>query len=542
MIRLVPDLLTEVAQRAPDREGLVAGRERWTWGRLSAEAEAVARAMVALGVRPGDRVGVLLGKRPEAVAALYGVMQAGAVWVPMDPGAPLDWSAAIAADAGLSALVTTAEGGRELWDMAGPRGQLAGLIVEGRGAGVAPPDAGAASAPGSRSMTYGDALRLPAGRLQRRPGAGKPSVVLYTSGSTGRPKGVVHSHAAMVHLTEAFAGRVRVTEEDRLAVHPPLHFGMSMQCLFPAALRGAVAVLVQLENAARGIDLARLVARERISVWKSVPYALGLLAGATSGELLASLRVVVSGGGAWRRADLARMRGLLPDADLWQSYGSTEATVTCMYRFDGIPREGEAIALGTPIDGTRVALVDDGGRAAPNATEGELWVSGKHVMLGYWGDPERTAAVIGPPPVGVHGGRWYRSGDLVTRRADGLLEFVGRRDRMVKSRGYRVELDQVEAALLAHPRVREAVVSASPHADWGVAVVAWVEMEPAHDGDPAADRDPAAELRAYLARRLPSFMLPARIEAHARLPRTATGKVDRVLLATGALDVANAAT
>jgi amino acid adenylation domain-containing protein len=518
---LVHQLLSEAAAAAPERTAVRCRGDSLTYVELETSANGLARALIGLGAEPGDRVGIWLPKQIETMAALYAALKAGGIFVPIDPSVPPPYAASVAADCEAKFLVTTPSRAAELLPLLGKTGP-AGMILVGEDA-----DLGSTAPP---SVSYAQATADPScsdPRIRRIDA--DIACLLYTSGSTGRPKGVMHTHRAVLTVADWYVRIMGITQEDRLVVHAPLHFVMAPYGIFPAALAGATSVLVSLERAFRGSDLAKFIREERISVWHSVPYPLRHLieAGLEPGSL-PTLRIVGCGGGTLRRGEARRLRELLPGAQLWQFYGATEVWGAFHNRLDlwldadgaGDVSEDGPVSIGLPIDNVDAVVVRDDGGAAGPGDEGELYVRSGRVMAGYWGDPERTDQVLVRDPLGRNPtDRLYRTGDRMRIRRDGGFHFIGRRDRMVKSRGYRIELAEIEAALHSHPDVLEAMAVPVEDPERGTLVVGCVE---ARDGSDLA----AGELAVFLAGRLPGYMVPSRFDVRARLPRTSTGKVD----------------
>lgn len=513
MTFLVHHLLSEAAATAPEHDALRSRRSSWSYGRLEATANAMARALVDLGVRRGDRVGILLPKRPEAIAAIYGALKTGAAYVPLNTQAPIPYLAAIASDCAVRAVVTTSFRATEVLEALGAGRPMGVVLVDQPSSGedipvpfVTLPIDGHMSDAAAPAVTVGD---------------GDLACIVYTSGSTGVPKGVMQTHGALLASAQWFCQKMRLHPEDRIFAHAPLHFSMSRYGIFPPALSRATALLMSLESALRGSDLALLVQEDAVTVWVSVPHPLRLLlaSGATP-ESLASLRLVICGGGSLAGNDVGALRRLLHHAQVWQFYGSTESSTISCSLVDEVPEDDRALPIGQPLDDAKVLVVGADGREVGPGAEGELYVHSPRLMKGYWGDPGRTAEVLVPNPLdGKTGGPFYRSGDVVMVREDGNLEYVKRGDRMVKSRGYRIELGAVEAVLHTHPAVQEAVAVPVPHPEWGNAVVACVEVV---ENQQASETD----LKAYVAARLPSYMVPQSITVTGSLPRTSAGKVD----------------
>jgi amino acid adenylation domain-containing protein len=517
MVFALHQLLERAAEAAPDSEAVRSGGRSLTYAELDRSANAVAGALIDGGVRRGDRVGLFVPKSVEAVASIYGIMKAGAVYVPMDPKAPVVRAATIAGDCTVSAMVTTGERGPSLLSELHPhRPRLLLLLGDEI---VAEPLA-------VPSLTYAEVTsdRNP-GRPLVSPIDTDLAYILYTSGSTGRPKGVMLTHRHALTFVEWCAARIGAGPEDRFSSHAPFHFDLSVFDLYVSAYGGAAVSVVPEERAYFGADLATFIRGEDITVWYSVPSALMLLTRAAEPGSLPGLRAVVFAGEVYLTKHLRSLRALVPEAELWNLYGPTETNVCTYYRVDALPEDDRPIPIGRACENAEVFALREDGQVAGVGEEGELYVRGSLVMKGYWGDPERSARVLVRNPVAPDVPELvYRTGDLVRLRPDGDYDFFGRRDHQVKSRGYRIELGEIEATLHAHPRVLEAVTVAVPHEEWGKAIVAYVVA-----------RDEASlsenEVKQHVARRLPRYMVPARVEVVSGLPRTSTGKADRTRLA-----------
>ncbi|MCF3122466.1 amino acid adenylation domain-containing protein [Streptomyces arenae] len=520
---------------------------------LDRASSALAATLREAGVAPGDRIGLWLGKSVETVVAVHAVLKCGAAYVPVDPAAPPARAAYILADCAVACLITD-RGRLDLLAPPAPGGEdgavaatwskEARLVVvvdeetnetseageTGKAGETGGMDkAGAAPAPesaGPPHLGWDQAARRPVPE-GFRPAPVRPgdlAYVLYTSGSTGVPKGVMLSHRNARAFVDWAVAEFRVTSEDRLASHAPLHFDLSVFDLFAAAATGACLVLVPENHKALGLALNRLVVAEKISVWYSVPGALvRMLDARNSGELAScALRTVLFAGEAFPLKHLRRLRGALGGAELYNLYGPTETNVCTFHRVtdgDLAPDRVAPPPIGTPCPYATTALLDTDGRAVADApgAEGELAVGGASVMLGYW-TPE------GPPaePAPVH-----RTGDVVRSDGAGTYTFAGRRDHMVKVRGYRIEPEEIEATLLALPEVHETVCVAVGAGEDDARLEAYVVPRSGASVD-------EARLRRHCARTLPRYMVPARFTVVAGLPRTSTGKADRRALAAAA--------
>jgi acyl-coenzyme A synthetase/AMP-(fatty) acid ligase len=429
----------------------------------------------------------------------------------MDPMAPAVRHAEIARDCSAAGLVASSA-------LAAP---LLRDLGEDAPRVVVCTDPGAALPTSSTVRSFDVAAERPADDPGLPLAGSDLATILYTSGPAG-PRGVTHTHEALAAVADSVVATLGITGADRLAVHAPLHFSLSAFTLWPAMRVGATAVLVLDEESGLGADLARVIRDEAVTVWISAPFALTILGRSAAPDELRSLRIVAFGGARFLGRDVRRLQRLLPrEVELWQLMGSTEAMGICRFQVRGPLDEDRPVPLGDPFDGVEALIVTDEGRPATSGEEGELFVLSPTVMRGYWGRPELTADILVPNPVDPNDHRLVcRTGDRVRVRADGRYEFAGRRDRMVKTRGSRVDLAEVEAAIATLPGVRELAVVAVPHAEWGVEIVAVV-----------APRSEAgltdSGVKASAIRRLPRFMVPTRVAFAERLPRTPSGAIDR---------------
>jgi amino acid adenylation domain-containing protein len=518
MVFALNQLLTKAAARDPTHEAVRCAGRSLTYGELEGASSGVANTLINAGVGRGDRVGLYLPKSVEAVAAVYGILKAGAVYVPMDPKAPVIRAATIASDCTVSAVVTTGKRAPSLLAELGMHRPRLVLLVGGE----------ETSEPLSvRSVTFAQATADPGPKDPRVPTVDTDlAYILYTSGSTGRPKGVMLTHRHALTFVEWCAAQVGTGPDDRFSNHAPLHFDLSVFDFYVAAYGGATVSIIPEDIAYFGADVAAFIQQERITVWYSVPSALMQLTRALVGtEAFPHLRAVVFAGEVYPTKHLRELRAVVPGAVLWNLYGPTETNVCTYYRVDELPYDDRPIPIGRACENTEVFAIRDDGAAAGVGEEGELYVRGSAVMKGYWGLPDRTSEVLVRNPLASHLPELvYRTGDLVKLRADGDYDFLGRRDHQIKSRGYRIELGEIESALHAHPKLLEAVAVAVPHEEWGKAIVAYV-----------VPRERASltenEVNQYLIQRLPRYMVPARVELVPELPRTSTGKADRKRLA-----------
>ncbi|MFI7426587.1 amino acid adenylation domain-containing protein [Micromonospora sp. NPDC049836] len=468
------------AGRTPQRCALVVGDRRMSYAELDAAANAVAHAVLDRGSAPGDLVGVCLRRGPWLVPTLLGVLKAGCAYVPLDPASPPAPIASIVADARLSLVVTDEPRPPALADTAVP------LLL---------------------TTDVDPARSAPAGV----PGTGTDlAYVIYTSGSTGRPKGVQVEHGNVLALLRWAAATYTDEELRGVLGAASVCFDASVAELFPPLVTGGSLLLA--ENL---LALPSLGARDEVTFVQGVPSVLAVLA---RSPLPRSVRTVAIAGEALPRALVDRLYRNEGVRRVVNCYGPTEATVNCSCHEVGRDERGDP-PIGTPLPGAAFSVRDEDGRSLADGETGELWVSGPLVTRGYLGQPELTARRYVRDE---HGVRHYRTGDLVVRRGDGVYHFVGRADDQVKVRGFRVEPGQVQAALLAHPGVSNAVVLAPADESGERRLVGFVE--------PAGDRVPEAALREWLRARLPGHLVPSRIAVLDAIPLGSTGKADRAAL------------
>jgi amino acid adenylation domain-containing protein len=490
-------LVTDIAAAEPERIAVVGATVGMTYGELDALANRFAHLFSSLGVRPGDRVGVHVPRSGVAIAALLGASRAGAVFVPLDPSSPPARMKIIAADCGLRVVVITPA-----------------LLTSWVASGVTVPcfvvteDGGWPSLPpGCEAHGWGEVQAASTAPVAS-PGESPDDLayLLYTSGSTGVPKGVMISHRNALAFVAWASEAAGLTARDRVASVAPLHFDLSVFDIWATLRAGATLVIVDEATVLSGRRMLERIAEQRISVWYSVPSALVLmLESGGLAERAASLRMVFFAGEVFPLRHLRRVMAALPRARFWNLFGPTETNVCLAHEVQAIPPdEVTAIPIGRPTCGDTVVIVDEAGAPVPDGSVGELLVDGPTVMLGYWNG--------GAPIPASHP---YRTGDFVERRADGEILYHGRRDHMVKVRGFRIELGEVEAALAAHPGIGEAVALA-----WEGRLVAVVQ---------AIDQELSVlAVKRHCSGRLPPYMVPAEIRLVAELPRTSSGKVDRV--------------
>ncbi|MEV4298514.1 non-ribosomal peptide synthetase/MFS transporter [Microbispora rosea] len=499
------EVIAAQAARTPSATAVVCGGEALTYAELDAAADRLARRLRGLGVRRDDRVAICLEQSTGLAVAVLGVLKAGAAYLPLDPEHPRGRLEYVLADAAASIVVTTPD----LRDRLPDDVTAVHLAVH------------PAPHPGEDAPEPGDALE-PAAR-------GDLAYVIYTSGTTGRPKGVaVQHHEVLVYLA-GVRDRLGVEPGSSFALLQSLAFDFGVTIFYLCLMTGGTLHLVPSRTA--GPELAEIFRATGIDYLKITPSHLAALLADAGPEDLLPRKLLLLGGEAAPRGWAAELAAT-GRCRVVNHYGPTEATVgVTTYDVarlpapDGPAEASVSLPIGSPLPGARAYVLDERLRPVPAGVPGEIYLGGDRLARGYLNRPGLTADRFLPDPYGPPGSRMYRTGDLGRWTASGDLEFLGRRDLQVKIRGYRVELGEVESVLADHPDVAQAVVEPR-----GEQLVAYLVPAAGEAGDTAA-------VRAWLADRLPAYMIPSRYAWLDELPLKSHGKVDRSRLPEPEADV-----
>eukprot|EP00873_Tetraselmis_striata_P016795 jgi/Tetstr1/437059/TSEL_025819.t1 len=477
---------------APDAPAIRDGALSLSYRELDAWANATATALVDLGVRPGDRVALVLERSAVAVCAMLAAMKAGAVYVPVDLAYPAERIRFMLDDSQCAAVLT--DGSRPL--------DAPGLPV--------------------LSLSPADATSAPAASAPERTiGADDPVYMIYTSGSTGRPKGVPILHRGVHGLlfgNDYYAAK----PGDRFLQTAPIAFDASVFDIWGALANGAELVFYR-ERIPTAATLGAAIADHRITTLWLTPSVFNGIA-AEDPRIFAGVRQLVLGGEPLSPHHVRLLYDAVPDITVINGYGPTEnSDFTCCYR---VPRDLAADALripvGHPIGGDELFILDDDGRPVADGETGVLHIAGTRLTPGYHNRPELTGAAFRPHPHDP-ARQVYATGDLARRTEQGLYDVLGRRDDQVKVRGHRVELPEINAALERHPMVRQAAAALKQLPSGENGVCAYLVAEEGSTPTPA-------ELRRFLAQSLPDYMIPSLFVALPALPLTPNGKLDRAAL------------
>lgn len=501
---LLQDLLELSSGEFPDRVAIKdPNHGQLTYMELKSLSGTLCERFREHGLEAGDRVGMCLYKSLGGIVTQFAALKAGAAYVPVDASAPVARNNYIFKDCGVRALVIESQSidamlaewegdspiARERLDLLADYGlDLSLLIFAAEGDDTAVPD----------DLAY----------------------ILYTSGSTGKPKGVMHSHSSALGFINWCLEEFMLSEEDRFSSHAPFHFDLSIFDIFVSLSVGACLVIIDEATGKQPVVLAEFVQQQEISVFYATPSILRLLVefGKLGERNYSCLRLVLFAGETYTLNQYLELKQYWSSATYYNLYGPTETNVCTFYQVPGDIASGayDYFPIGLPSSGDQVRIIEENkNEDVIDGESGELVVTGASVMSGYWNLPERNAEAF----VEIEAQRWYRTGDIVVSLADGNINYLSRRDRMIKRRGYRVELGEIESALYRMENCVEAAAVAFTNPQGDVIVKAFLVVR-------EGSKHSIIALKTYCAANLISYMIPDQFAVLTELPKTSTDKVD----------------
>jgi amino acid adenylation domain-containing protein len=520
MVCLLHQLLTESAAKYPDKEAIVFKDDKITYAELEWESNKLAYGLSGIGIEKGERVGIYMNRCIASIIGAFGILKAGATYVPVDPICPPGRLSYILNKCGIKFLLASQDKLANIEQAFPANSPLESIVVmNGLESGL--------ESLGSTKVLDWQGIREAAREDAPRVNTidSDLAYILFTSGSTGNPKGVMLSHLNSLTFVNSAHDFFQITMNDRFSNICPLHFDMSVFDLFVAFKAGATVVIIPETTTIFPVKLAEVIAKNRISVWNSVPSALSLLATYKNLDShdLSSLRLVLFAGEQFPLKYLRRLQEAVPGARFCNMYGQTEANSSTYYWVEQIPSDTKAsLPIGKSLPNFEVfALEADGKKVTKPGQEGELYVRASTVALGYWGEVEKTEKSFVKNPLRPDlNERVYKTGDLVHLDSDGNYVFLGRKDHMIKSRGYRIEIGEIETVLCNHPEIKNAVVIPIPDELIGNRIA--VIVVPSTPGKIEKE-----DILKYCSQQLPKYMIPEIVEFRDSLPTTSSGKVDR---------------
>ncbi|MGH1360029.1 MAG: amino acid adenylation domain-containing protein [Burkholderiaceae bacterium] len=513
----IADALCLSAQRDPSRVAFRCQEEALTYQQLATQAAQLANRLILSGVKPGDRVAIYMPRCLQNAIAVYGILNAGAVFVPIDPGAPAVSVAELLTDCEISMLVTVP--------------QMHRLVSQLNAQNI--PELTVFGLPGDQSHSLigisWEEIMSGSDTKPNIPVSGSDlAYIIHTSGSTGKPKGIMHSNASGLSYARLSQQTYQITAHDVIGSHAPLHTDMSTLGYLTGPYVGATTVIIPESHSKMPASMCHLLEKYQLTIWYSVPLALVqmLETGILSQLDTRSLRWIVYGGEPFSLKHLMNLSSQLPSARISNAYGPAEVN-QCTH-FDlpahdqNVPwqiSEG-TVPIGRPWPETSALVVDASDHPVADDQTGELLVSSSTMMMGYWNRPDLNGEVFHSVATETGKQVYYRTGDLVRRSTDGLLRLLGRADRQVKVRGFRIELDHIEMSLSGHPNVLETGVFAvfDQRENTNQVIAAVLTNKPDLTPD---------QLKTFARTRLAEAAVPRTIVIVDSLPRTTSGKIDR---------------
>ncbi|WP_379138137.1 amino acid adenylation domain-containing protein [Paenibacillus sp. sgz500958] len=491
-------LFKDQVARTPDAEAAVFGECSLTYRELDEQVSRCANYLYEAGMRPGTNIGLLVDRSLEMVVALLAIIKNGAAYVPLDPSLPVERIRYIAEDANIDILLTTLKRRKEYTGLA-----INVVCYE-------------------QTMSTGNEILNK--EIYNTIRTNEPLYIMYTSGSTGKPKGVVVTHRNVINRLTWMKENYRVTERDCVLQKASVSFDVSVWEMFLPLISGAKLVLSDPEKVQDPDYLIQEICRHGITMIHFIPSLLRLFLEHKDVKACTSLRVVSSGGEALPY-ELQQLFFEVLDAELHNRYGPTEITINATHWKCDPESPLQVVPIGRPLGNTSVYILDAHRQLVPIGVAGELYIGGDSVAAAYKGQEELTRERFLSNPFKADGSKLYRSGDMVRWLPNGSIEFLGRMDDQVKISGHRIELGEINSVLMGHPDVLSSYVDTLLNKEGTRQLIAYVVW-------PKSKETLPAELKRYLEKKLPGYMLPTHYVALSELPVLSNGKVDRIALAS----------
>ncbi|MFT7558829.1 MAG: amino acid adenylation domain-containing protein [Flavobacteriales bacterium] len=500
-------------QKWPERPAVIEPDQgSINYAELYALSSKVRDSLREAGIGKGDRIGIMLPKSADSVACIYGILMAGACYVPIDVTGPANRAAYILSDCDIKLCFIDSKRDSSVAEELSQLGHELQLVA------LADASLGTAL---ERALSEHTLSAVTHNSLDDNDDL---AYILYTSGSTGNPKGVPLRHANAIAFIDWCSELLSPNEEDRFSAHAPFHFDLSILDLYTPIKHGAAIVLIGESTGKEPLKLAEVIEQNHITIWYSAPSILTMLLqfGHLADKDLGSLRSVLFAGEVFPVSHLRNLMRALPKPSYVNLYGPTETNVSTYAHVptDFPNSEATALPIGKVCEHLKALVVDAEGNTVKCGETGELIISGANVMNGYWNLPEQTQEAF----LHINGLSYYRTGDLVSEDSEANYNYLGRRDRMVKKRGFRVELGEIEAKLHLHENILE------------VAAIAVSDDEGVHIYAHVVTRDQKKisliKLKRFCSEHLPVYMIPDGFRYHEKLHKTSTDKVDYQALIT----------
>lgn len=511
MIYNLTHTIENSARLHPDRLAFCCGQDSLSYNELNVKTKQVATYLINAGVQKGDRIGIYMDRCIETAIAVYGIMKAGASYVPLDPSAPHSRTSFLVEDCEIKHLLTTKKQDKRILAIIDLQPNIKSII--GNTLSLAIPTISWKEI-FEISITDYKPVKILESDL---------AYIMYTSGSTGTPKGIMHTHHSGLTFAKLSSQVYGLNFEDRVANHAPLHFDISTFGYFSAPLASATTVIIPDAYTKLPASLSTLMEKEKITIWYSVPLAIVqlLFNGVLEKRDLSSLRWVMYGGENFVPKYMTSLMKIWPDATFSNVYGPAEVNQCTYFHIENPPNSNDQIPIGKIWGNSTHKIIDANGAEVKKGSSGELIVRTATMMKGYWNNPKLTKKSIFKETIapGIEN-VFYKTGDMVREDENDNLIFLGRNDRQIKIRGYRVELDEVESVLSRHNEVREVAVIINEKEDESKEIIAVVILK-------SGATETSESLIAYCRTSLPNYAAPGQIYFLSEFPRTSSGKIKR---------------